>query len=493
MKTLRPYQQKAKSDTYNSINQGNRCVMLQLATGGGKTFISSSIAGDVLSKDKKVLFIVDGITLSDQTYSAFTQDLGVPVGVIQGNNYELFDAAAPVQVATIQTLRARQKSEGFWEWLDEFGVVFIDEAHVLHTFAKEIMKTVKCPVIGLSATPWAKGLGDHFDDLIIGCPMSQLINDEYLCDYEAYSTGQPNLKGVSLSNGDYNQKEVEHRYDGKLVNKIVETTLKHAKGKQIMLAASTVDQSKQFAKLFCEAGIKAEHIDGYGSSPKEILEKERTMRRFLSKETQMLTNVNRAVKGFDYPEIELLVVCRPTKSLMFWTQLFGRCLRTHPSKDKAIVLDFAGNLEALGRPEDILITKLSKGERIDQANKAVRKDKPCPGQNGGCGFIFKGALCPQCGHDRTPKEGEIEYVDAELVKIDKKALKLQSLKDEFKSGLLYHAEKYNKPDYYANWIYRKKFKEDADFTGVAPAYSEAAFRFATAGMHFKKKYSKKRR
>ncbi len=175
---LRPYQVAAIQRLRDGIRAGHSSQLLQLAAGGGKTSIAAEITKSAVGKGKRVMFIVDTLELVDQAVRTFGRaGLESEVGVMQGDHW-LTDSSRMVQVATRQTLSHR------WEDMKPRpDVIFHDECHVWSNISAEICnwaKASKVPFIGLSATPWRKGLGEHFSDLVIGATPAQLTEQGYL-------------------------------------------------------------------------------------------------------------------------------------------------------------------------------------------------------------------------------------------------------------------------------------------------------------------------
>lgn len=156
---LRPYQVQAIGDIKDTIRNGVRRLIVQAATGAGKTKIAAAIVDGALSKSRRVAFIVPAISLVDQTVESFCDEGIRDVGVIQANHM-LTDWSKPIQVCSIQTIHRR----GF----PQADTVLIDECHRLHEAHKKWLtdpEWAKVPMIGLSATPWTRGLGKFFDSL----------------------------------------------------------------------------------------------------------------------------------------------------------------------------------------------------------------------------------------------------------------------------------------------------------------------------------------
>jgi len=451
MQELRPYQQHALDALRRGIKAGMKAQVLMLATGGGKTTVASAIKQGAVAKGNRAFFVVDSLELVDQAARRFMED-GMGVGVIQGN-HPMTDYSQPVQVATIQTLRNR------WDEIADAlkpAVVVIDECHVLHSKHEEIIAECKArgvPVIGLSATPFRKGLGKHFDNLVVGATTADLIGGGYLCPATCYAPHVPDLKGVkTTSNGDWAEDALaEVMGDATLVGDVVDQWLKLAEGRQTIVFGTNVAHSRALCDAFLLRGIKAAHIDGYERDPALRTEVVNAYRRG---DIQVLCNVAVLTKGFDAPETSCVVFARPTKSLMLHYQMMGRGLRIAPGKDNCIIIDHAGNCLRNGLPDDDLPAVLddSKGERnLDRRERDEKEPiaKPC----GSCGHVSTKHACPACGF-KPERRQDVEVVDGELYEV--RTGKRKTMKDKPLTHLYGELLGYAQMKGYAGgWAYHK--------------------------------------
>ena len=413
---LRPYQLDAIQNLRISLAQGKKSPLLQAATGAGKTVIAAYIIQSAVEKGNRVLFVVDSLELVDQAVETFER-FGMHVGVLQGY-HEKTNTAAMVQVCTAQTIAARLKKyrHQFEQW--EIGLVIIDEAHVRYKAHSQMREIYPCPFLGLSATPFAKGMGKFFDDLTVAIPMRQLIDDGYLCPFRVYAPSQPDMDGVKTdSKGDYKSDEAAKKYTQEITADIISTWLRLAGDRQTIGFACNVAHSKLLASQFQDYGIKAVHVDGYGSSDEANLERHKAIEGYKSGEIQVLWNVAIATKGFDAPHTSCIIDARPTKSLMLHFQKFGRGLRIAEGKQDCVILDHAGNVQRNGFPTDHIITALDDGESGNAKDRKIKTD-PLPKPCSQCGFVKepKQHKCPECGFapEKMPNVG---VKDGELIEL----------------------------------------------------------------------------
>ena len=409
---LRPHQELAISMIRDSIRKGNRKPILAAPCSFGKTITAASLLKSCADKGKRGVFICDRIKLISQTLDAFTEH-GIDFGVIQGQ-HELTNRNAPIQICSIQTLARRRVKP-------VFDLAIVDECHIHYKALTELMETYNNVVfIGLSATPLSKGLGVHYDDLLVPITPRELLSKGYLCPIDYYGGRNVNLKGVktkALSTGgsDYDPKSLaEATEDDKgLVGDIVKNWKEHGKNGQTIAFAPSIKHSKSLVDTFNAAGISAEHIDGYmDETLRSVLFAAHARGDFKVLSCSRLLNT-----GFDSPSTSVLIDCFPTKSKIVFCQRSGRIARTSPGKEVAIYLDHAGNVARHGFAEDIIAESLDDGEQRYNENKLVKKKektstaKDCPV----CTQLYVGLAC-KCGFE-IPIREQLETTSEILKKL----------------------------------------------------------------------------
>jgi DNA repair protein RadD len=288
LRPLRLHQERALEALRRSLATGHRRPMLMAPTGAGKTLLAAHIIRRALAKGKRVAFVVPKLSLIDQTVAAFEAEGIHAIGVMQGI-HERTDRDQPVQVCSIQTIARRKRPE--------VDLVIVDEAHELH---KEIFRwMMDCPTvpfIGLSATPWARGLGKYYDDLIIAATTSELIAEGLLSPFRAFAPSNPDLSGVSTVAGEFHQAELGDAMDlPSITGDIVQTWLKRGADQSTLAYCVNRKHAQHVAECFLEAGIAAEYMDG--ETPRE--EREETFSRFRSGDTKIICNVGVLTTGID--------------------------------------------------------------------------------------------------------------------------------------------------------------------------------------------------
>jgi DNA repair protein RadD len=200
LRPLRPHQERALGALRGSLAAGKRRPMLQAPTGFGKTLTAAHIIWRALDKGKRVAFVVPALSLIDQTVAAFEAEGIHCIGVMQGA-HDRTDETQPVQVCSIQTIARRKRPA--------VDLVLVDEAHQLHRKIFRWMKDCpNIPFIGLSATPWTRGLGRHYDDLITAATTADLIRNGFLSHFKTFAPSEPDRAGVKTVGGDFHEGEL---------------------------------------------------------------------------------------------------------------------------------------------------------------------------------------------------------------------------------------------------------------------------------------------
>jgi superfamily II DNA or RNA helicase len=454
---LRDYQKSTIDKLRQSLGAGKKRPVVQAPTGAGKTVIAAAIVRMARERGKSVIFTVPAISLIDQTVERFAQNGILEVGVMQGA-HELTDRDQPVQVCSVQTLARRT--------IPEADLVIVDECHVMFKLYDDWMRDVcwsDVPFIGLTATPWSKGMGapGRWDDLIISTTTSELIGLGSLSDFKTYAPAHPDLAGVKTVAGDYEIGGLAKAMDkSALVADIVTTWVKRADNRPTICFAVNRLHAAHICEQFQAAGVTAEYMDGF--TPNET--RRDTFERFKTGETKIICNVGVLTTGFD-ADVRCIILARPTKSEILYTQMIGRGLRTADGKDHCLILDHSDTTLRLGFVTDIHKDKLHDGQKNTAvAEKRVLLPKECPS----CAFLRppKTRTCPACGFEAQPKSA-VEVEDGELFEITKgKKQKIEKYsmeqKQDWYSQLLLHAHLRGYKTGWAYWAYKDKFKVGPD-------------------------------
>lgn len=460
--TLRPYQAQAVQNLRIGLAGGDGRLILCSPTGSGKTEMGMALVKGARAKRKRVAFLCNRIHLVEQTSRRFDK-AGIAHGVIQGGNtartYE------KVIVASIQTVAKRG--------LPDVDLLLIDEAHTVAGSKdyRAVIAAAKCPVIGLSATPYARGLGKHYSELggalfqqmVIAATIPELIAQGFLVDCDVYAPSEPDMTGIKQTRNafgemDYSDADVGRAVDKpELVGDIVTHWMRLAKGTPTVCFASNIAHSKHIVEKFRASGVPAEHIDCYTDEE----ERKAILRRIETGETLIISNVGILCEGWDFPACKTLILARPTRSLIRYIQMAGRVLRPHQSKQRALILDHSGTVTRLGFPTDEFPLELDDGKPKSSAAAPAPREKPLPKACPKCSYMKTVHVCPVCGF-APERQSDVEVLDGELVLLDRKKRKASKMdKQQFYSELIGYA---STKGYREGWI-AHKYRE---YFGVWP-------------------------
>lgn len=402
-KELRPHQVEAIRLVKSSLGSGNRRVILQGPVGFGKTLVAARIIEGALSKGNRVIFTAPMISLIDQTVAAFEAEGIREIGVMQANHPRT-DRSARVQVASVQTLSRRE--------VPQAALVIVDEAHIRNRRVEALMEQrPDAFFIGLTATPWSKGLGLVWQDLVIPCTIAGLIDAGFLSKFTVYAPDVPDLSRVKIERGEYAEAQLADLMgDAKLVGSVVGTWLEKGEGRPTLVFGVNRAHASQLAAEFERAGVASAYVDG----EVDRIQRSNIGEQFRRGEVRVICSVRTMTTGVDLP-VSCIVDAAPTKSEMLHVQKIGRGLRINPGTEDLLVLDHAGNSLRLGLVSEIdhaALDKTEPGEKQERKPGAEKLPKPCVP----CGALFTGKACPVCGEARRPYSG-VEEADGDLVEI----------------------------------------------------------------------------
>lgn len=471
--TPRDYQVKAVRGVWRELYVNNRrSCLLQGPTGCGKGVMLSFLAGKLLEHRKEnMLVLVHRREIVKQLAKHF-RDAGVSCGTIMSG--DLYTPSRDIQVASVDTLDAWVKSDKIPA--PDVGTICIDEAHrAMGMRYQNIIKYYMergSKLLGTTATPIRNdgvGLSPTFEAMVRTPDMGWMIQHGYLVPV-TYRVGiVPDLKGVKLTAGDYNQAQLENVMKQKLlIGNVVDNWLLHAKGRPTMVFASGVEHSMALVEEFKAKGVKAAHVDAH--TPTEV--RDNIAYQMLLGNIEVVCNAAVYVEGTDIPWVSCVVLAQPTKSIGKYLQMVGRGMRPYSNKVNLMVLDHAGAQHAHGRAEKDHDWVLTKGkEMVEKFASELKKEKVqfvCPA----CGTLHTGAQCPNCLKAVVFTGAARDYLPATLVDLDqgsfdalmapkpkpkKKTEFSMADKQDFYAQVLGHAAARSKKLGWVSHVYREKF------------------------------------
>lgn len=370
---LRDYQQKASDAAvayFKDTKKKTNAIMV-LPTGSGKSLIIADIANRL---DGHTLVFQPSKEILEQNFKKLCS-----YGVLDCSIYSASFNSKEISRITFATIGSvKAHSELFLH----FRNVIVDECHLVNPkegMYKDFFDAVKCKVLGLTATPYrlssSRDFGSMlkfitrtkphvFSEVIYHVQVSTLLDMGYLSKVNYYPmnpTGwnELNLK-INTTGADYTDKSVQREYEridfySYIVHIVQRLMNPKAGGKRKGILV--------FTRFLKEAERLTMSIPGCvivsGDTPKK--ERERILEMFKVGEIPVVANVGVLTTGFDYPELDTVVMARPTMSLAMYYQIVGRCIRPYKGKT-AWFVDLCGNINRFGEVSDLHLKDTGNGK-----------------------------------------------------------------------------------------------------------------------------------
>jgi DNA repair protein RadD len=426
---LRPYQSAAILALREGVRAGHKRQILAAPTGSGKTVCAAHLMQEVAKKFSHAAFVCDRVALVDQT-SRVLDTYEIDHGVIQGDHWR----AKPwerIQVASAQTLARRG-----WE-KDALQLIVVDECHTLYKGVTDFIEAhPEVIVVGLTATPFSKGLGKIFTNVVNVATTDQLIAEGFLVPIKAYAGKAADMTGAKTKfDGEWAEAEMESRgitIIGDIVSEwIAKTNLHFERPVKTIVFSATVAHGEELCKRFQDAGFNFQQVsyrDGNDEKRRALIEEFRKP----DSEIMGLVSCEALAKGFDVPDILCGIAARPyRKSLSGHIQQLGRVMRPFPDKAFALWLDHSGNfLRFIEDAQEVFargVSSLNEREYDAKVRKEPTEAEKKAFACGACKFLMGGAPhCPACGWERPKTRSDVREIGGELheVVINGKASKL---------------------------------------------------------------------
>ncbi|OAX44240.1 P-loop containing nucleoside triphosphate hydrolase protein [Rhizopogon vinicolor AM-OR11-026] len=365
---LRPYQEACLEACKNALHAGATRIGVSLPTGAGKTTVFISLLAQIpppsySPSTSRALIIVNSIELARQAAAQaaalFPQWC---IEIEQGGKHKA-SGNADVTVATYQTLLQPQRLAKFHP--HSLKAVIVDEAHhaaapsyrrILSHFDPAIKSpeatfqppqlSHPIPIIGFSATfsrHDGLALGSVFQRIVYHRDFLEMIKEQWLCDVRFTSVkANIDLRNVNVNSrtGDFNATSLAHIINTNTVNNlVVQAWLDRARQRQSTLVfCVNLAHVRALTKAFQDFGIIAHYL--HSGTP--AAERHSLITAFKAGEYPVLVNCAILTEGADIPNIDCVVVARPTRSRNVFAQMIGRGMRQSPSTGKVDchIIDF---------------------------------------------------------------------------------------------------------------------------------------------------------
>lgn len=361
----RPYQSDAINigiDFFNDIKKKYNALLI-LPTGSGKSVVVANIASSlpgntvVLQPSKEIL---------EQNVIKFLAT-GFRCGV-----YSASAGAKHLDKVTFATIGSIIRKKHLFK---EFDNIIVDEAHYVnpeegmyHDFIKSI-SGVK--VLGLTATPYRLENDSEgpmlkflnrtnpriFKEVLYYVQNDVLFNAGHLSRLKYFDFNVIDRTKLTTNSGgtDFTEASVRNYYrEINMASKIISYSHKLLSvRKNLLIFCAMIDEARKVSK-----GIPGSAVL---TGDTEKRERERILSQFKKGVIKCVINVGVLTTGFDYPELEAIIIGRSTMSLALYYQMVGRVMRPHASKEEGWVVDLGNNIKLFGKIETMQIKTTEAG------------------------------------------------------------------------------------------------------------------------------------
>ncbi len=370
---LRPYQKEAKEAVFEQWGNGTRKTLLVLPTGCGKTIVFAKITEECVSHGDRVLILAHRGELLEQAADKIAKATGLKCATEKAEESSL-GSWYRITVGSVQSLMRTTRLSRFPE--DYFNTIIIDEAH--HCISDSYQRILKyfpdAKVLGVTATPDRgdmKNLGQVFESLAYEYTLPKAIKEGYLSPIKAVTIPlQVDLTGVGVQSGDFKAGDLGTALDPYL-HQIANEMVRYCRDRKTVVFLPLVKTSKKFRDILIANGFRAAEVNGESQNRAEILED------YASGKYNVLCNSMLLTEGWDCPDVDCIVVLRPTKVRSLYCQMVGRGTRLAPGKDHLLLLDFLWHTERheLCHPAHLICESEEVAQKMTEN---LEKDAGCP-------------------------------------------------------------------------------------------------------------------
>lgn len=399
MHKLRDYQQIATDAALNSKKNG----VLVLPTGSGKSHIIAAIAYTaggktiVLQPSKEILE-----QNKEKIRLAGCDDIGV---------YSASAGRKDIGAVTLATIGSVVKKRHLFT---EFDRIIVDECQDVNSkggMYEDFINGLGLPVIGLTATPYRLRSYRHrftgepvaesriitrtrpriFSKLLSITQVKQLFERGYLCPLEYECSADYDSRQIASTStcqnfddralADYNQKQ---GIPAKIAAIVAKTDRKHC-----LAFTKFCKESQEVVQALQSRGILCAEV----SAETKKRDRERILANFKDGVIKCVVNVGVLTTGFDFPELDCVILGRPTKSVALYYQMVGRGIRIAENKPNCKLIDLCDNVKRFGKIETFEIidangnnmwrlksnvgfltgTNVDTGQNLEKIKKSVKR------------------------------------------------------------------------------------------------------------------------
>ena len=362
--TPRPYQADAIKSSVDFFSSKRKVHGLAiLPTGAGKSIVIANIAKEL---EGNTVVFQPSKEILEQNYAKFSS---------YGYRASIYSASAgqkridKVTFATIGSVATKHRL------FKDFKNIIIDECHLTNPkggMYDDFIKSIEdCKVLGLTATPYrlsssidgamlkflTRTRPKIFTDVLSIVQTRELFDAGFLAKlkYFSFSVIDRKMLNVNSTGSDFTEASLKSYYrkidfpktTAYWANRII------TKRKNLLVFCSLIEEAMAASRLIPGSVVLT------GNTDKR--QREKILSDFKNGRIKVLLNVGVLTTGFDYPELESVLIARSTMSLALYYQIVGRAMRIHPDKEDAWIVDLGGNINFFGKIETMKIVKDGKG------------------------------------------------------------------------------------------------------------------------------------
>jgi superfamily II DNA or RNA helicase len=350
---LRPYQTEAVAAVQADWKAGTTRVGVVLPTGAGKSTVIGKLVSDAYHAGHRIVCLAHRGELLDQMRrDLIAVDPSIPTQHMGMVRAEQSDHTAPIVFATLQTLATAHRRMA----LGKRDVIIWDEVHHApavgyHATFTDLGGYDDALMCGFTATMYRSdntkgktvqiGLGDVIQKISYEKNLRWAIENEYLVPPTGLTVriGELNaLDQVKNIAGDFHQGDLADIMEA-AVEYTVDAIEMHARDRRSIVFAASVEASRQIADLINERGV-LKAVSTTGAMTYD--ERQPVYEAFRKGDIDIMVTVMVLTEGADFPMCDCVVMARPTRSRVLYSQMVGRALRLFEGKTDALVLDLSG-------------------------------------------------------------------------------------------------------------------------------------------------------
>lgn len=360
----RPYQADAISTSVTFFNsKRNKHGICILPTGAGKSIVIANIAKEL---DGNTIVFQPSKEILEQNYAKF---------ISYGFRASIYSASAGqkrIDKVTFATIGSVANKHHLFR---DFKNIIIDECHLTNAkggmYNDFIQAIEHCKVLGLTATPYRLSSDTEgamlkfltrtrpkiFSDVLHVTQTKELFDNGFLSklEYFSFDTIDRKMLTVNSSGSDFTEASLKSYYrkidfpkvTAYWANRVI------SKRKNLLIFCTMISEAEAAARLIPGSVVLT------GQTEKR--QRERILGDFKAGRIKVLLNVGVLTTGFDFPELEAVLIARSTMSLALYYQIVGRAMRPHKNKHSAWIVDLGGNIKFFGKIETLDVTKDNRG------------------------------------------------------------------------------------------------------------------------------------